>query len=57
MVSFNPLDRISTETVTDFLDAFAGSLDPHASYLSAEGLEDFRIGMSLSLEGIGVALS
>ena len=41
----------------DFLDAFAGSLDPHSSYLSAKVLEDFRIGMSLSLEGIGVALA
>jgi carboxyl-terminal processing protease len=40
-----------------FLDAFAASLDPHSSYLSAEVLEDFRISMSLSLEGIGVALS
>jgi carboxyl-terminal processing protease len=42
---------------TSFLDAFATSLDPHSSYLSAEVLEDFQIGMSLSLEGIGVALS
>jgi carboxyl-terminal processing protease len=42
---------------SDFLDAFASSLDPHSNYLSAEVLEDFRIGMSLSLEGIGVALS
>ena len=40
-----------------FLDAFAASLDPHSNYLSAEMLEDFRISMSLSLEGIGVALS
>ncbi|MEE9607927.1 MAG: S41 family peptidase [Myxococcota bacterium] len=40
-----------------FLDAFASSLDPHSGYLSAEVLEDFRISMSLSLEGIGVALS
>jgi carboxyl-terminal processing protease len=39
------------------LDAFAISLDPHSNYLSAEMLEDFRISMSLSLEGIGVALS
>ncbi len=45
------------EVYGDFLDAFAGSLDPHSSYLSAKVLEDFRIGMSLSLEGIGVALS
>jgi len=40
-----------------FLDAFASSLDPHSNYLSAQVLEDFRIGMSLSLEGIGVALA
>jgi carboxyl-terminal processing protease len=40
-----------------FLDTFAASLDPHSNYLSAETLEDFRISMSLSLEGIGVALS
>jgi carboxyl-terminal processing protease len=40
-----------------FLDTFAASLDPHSSYLSTEVLEDFRIAMSLSLEGIGVALS
>ncbi len=40
-----------------FLDGFAVSLDPHSSYLSAEAVEDFRISMSLSLEGIGVALS
>ncbi len=45
------------ETYAAFLDAFAVSLDPHSNYLSAEVLEDFRIGMSLSLEGIGVALS
>ena len=40
-----------------FLDSFALSLDPHSNYLSAEVLEDFRISMSLSLEGIGVALA
>ncbi len=51
------LETSPTEIHGDFLDSFAGSLDPHSSYLSAEVLEDFRIGMSLSLEGIGVALS
>ena len=51
------LETRAPEIYGDFLDAFAGSLDPHSSYLSAEVLEDFRIGMSLSLEGIGVALS
>ena len=40
-----------------FLDAFANSLDPHSNYLPADVLEDFQIGMGLSLEGIGVALS
>ena len=40
-----------------FLDSFALSLDPHSDYLSADVLEDFRISMSLSLEGIGVALA
>jgi len=40
-----------------FLDAFARALDPHSNYFSADAMEDFQIGMSLSLEGIGVALS
>jgi carboxyl-terminal processing protease len=40
-----------------FLDAFASSLDPHTNYFSRDALEDFQIGVSLSLEGIGVALS
>ena len=44
-------DRLST-----FLDAFAGALDPHSTYFSAEALEDFSIGMKLSLEGIGAVL-
>ncbi len=51
------LDTTSDETYAAFLDAFASALDPHSNYLSARVLEDFRIGMSLSLEGIGVALS
>ncbi len=51
------LETTPPEIYGDFLDSFASSLDPHSSYLSAQVLEDFRIGMSLSLEGIGVALS
>jgi len=47
----------TADLYTAFLDAFATSLDPHSNYLSAEVLEDFRISMTLSLEGIGVALS
>lgn len=45
------------EIYAAFMDAFATALDPHSNYLSPKVLEDFRIGMSLSLEGIGVALS
>ena len=45
------------DVLAGFLDSFALALDPHSNYLSADVLEDFRISMSLSLEGIGVALS
>ena len=47
----------SVDLYSNFLDAFATSLDPHSNYFSAEMYEDFRISMSLSLIGIGVALS
>ena len=50
-------DLETSDLYSGFLDSFASSLDPHSNYLSAEVLEDFRISMSLSLEGIGVALS
>ena len=52
------LEDLDTEAIyASFLDAFALSLDPHSNYLSAETWEDFKIQMTLSLEGIGVALS
>ncbi|MFP8876394.1 MAG: carboxy terminal-processing peptidase, partial [Myxococcota bacterium] len=44
------------DVLADFLNAFASALDPHSNYFTAGVLEDFRIQMSLSLEGIGVAL-
>jgi carboxyl-terminal processing protease len=40
-----------------FLNAFASALDPHSTYYPPEAVEDFNIQMSLSLDGIGVALS
>jgi carboxyl-terminal processing protease len=40
-----------------YINAFAHSLDPHTSYFSRDALEDFKISMSLSLEGIGATLS
>jgi carboxyl-terminal processing protease len=50
-------EQQSWEVHAAFLNAFANSLDPHSVYLSADDLEDFQIGMQLSLQGIGVALS
>jgi len=47
----------AVDLYSNFLDAFATSLDPHSNYFSADMYEDFRISMSLSLTGIGVALS
>ena len=47
----------SRDTYGGFLNAFAGALDPHSAYYSPEEVEDFNIQMSLSLDGIGVALS
>jgi carboxyl-terminal processing protease len=43
--------------ITLFAESFAHSLDPHSDYLSPEQLDEFRISMNLSLEGIGVSLS
>ena len=45
------------EVYARFLDAFSSALDPHSAYLSPDNLEDFKIHMGLSLEGIGAVLS
>ncbi len=45
------------DVLSGLLEAFATALDPHSGYLSADELEDFRIAMQLSLEGIGAVLS
>jgi len=50
-------EQSQEELFAGFLNSFANALDPHSVYLSADDLEDFQIGMQLSLEGIGVALS
>jgi len=42
--------------ITSAAEAFALALDPHTTYLSPENLEDLRIQMQLSLEGIGAVL-
>lgn len=55
------LKKLRKETEQDhlaeYLDAFAHTLDPHTTFFSADALENFRIQMSLSLEGIGATLS
>lgn len=50
-------ERSPEELVVSFAEAFALALDPHSAYLSPENMEDFRIQMQLSLEGVGAALS
>jgi carboxyl-terminal processing protease len=52
VVELNPAQLITTSA-----KAFALALDPHTSYLSPKNLEDLRIQMQLSLEGIGAVLS
>ena len=39
-----------------FLDSYALSLDPHTNYMNPRSTENFKISMSLSLEGIGAVL-
>ncbi len=39
-----------------FVNAYAGSLDPHTSYMNARASENFNISMRLSLQGIGAVL-
>ena len=44
------------DVVQYFLNAYTQSIDPHSAYFSPRSSENFRIRMSLSLEGIGAAL-
>ena len=39
-----------------FMNAYAGSIDPHTSYMSPRNAENFNMAMRLSLEGIGAVL-
>ncbi len=51
------IERNPDQLVTTAAEAFARALDPHTSYLSPKNLEDLKIHMQLSLEGIGAILS
>jgi len=50
------IEQDPEKLITNAAEAFAMALDPHTSYLSPENLEDLRIQMQLSLEGIGALL-
>ena len=50
------VERNPEKLIKNIAESFALSLDPHTSYLSPEELEDIRIQMQLSLEGIGAVL-
>ncbi|MFP6654635.1 MAG: S41 family peptidase [Myxococcota bacterium] len=50
-------ERTSKDVYGGFLGAFASALDPHSTYYPPEAVEDFNIRLTLSLDGIGVALS
>lgn len=51
------LELDSEEVFELFMNAFTESFDPHTNYFSPINSENFRIRMSLSLEGIGARLS
>ena len=45
-----------TKWLSFYLESFAQSLDSHSDYLDNDALEEFKINMELSLEGIGATL-
>ncbi len=53
-------DRIGQFTNDDvyqmFINAYTATIEPHTSYFSKRASDNFKIRMSLSLEGIGAAL-
>lgn len=48
------LDR--EDVFQTFINAYVGAIEPHTSYLARRASDNFKINMSLSLEGIGAAL-
>jgi carboxyl-terminal processing protease len=49
-------ERSQDEVLSQFLNAFASSLDPHSSHLLPADQEDFNIRLGNRLEGIGATL-
>ncbi|WP_298861162.1 carboxy terminal-processing peptidase [uncultured Gimesia sp.] len=52
----NMAETEKSEKLEMYLSALTHCFDPHSSYMSPQTLEDFRISMELSLDGIGAAL-
>ncbi|MGD9897771.1 MAG: carboxy terminal-processing peptidase [Calditrichaceae bacterium] len=53
----NMLSKYQSEDVFQlYMNSFAATLDPHTNYFSPKASDDFKIQMSLSLEGIGAVL-
>ncbi len=44
------------EIFQSFMNAYAGSIDPHTDYMTPRSAENFNVSMSNSLEGIGAVL-
>ena len=58
---YQNLDRAASQFRSEdayqiFINAYTRSIEPHTSYFSPRTSENFKINMSLSLEGIGAAL-
>jgi carboxyl-terminal processing protease len=53
-IRIRQLDR--EDVFQTFINAYAGAIEPHTSYLARRASDNFNINMSLSLEGIGAAL-
>jgi carboxyl-terminal processing protease len=50
-------ERDQQKLLVSMVDAFAGALDPHTSYMEPQRQQEFNIDMTLQLEGIGASLS
>lgn len=51
------IDQLNAEDVFQFfINSYTASIEPHTSYFSPRTSENFKIRMSLSLEGIGAVL-
>ncbi len=51
------LQSESDDVFQVYMNAFAEAIDPHTTYFSPKSSEDFKIDLTLSLEGIGAQLS